>query len=87
MTITRGDWHHFELLVGLASTTSGYDGTFDLWMEGEHISHYTNIGYVKATDGSNVCTHCIFDPISGGGPNAAKHEMYIEEDHVYISGR
>jgi Bacterial Ig-like domain (group 2) len=82
-TFTRGQWDYVEIL--LTGNTSGTaDGAMDVYLNGVHVSHWTNIQYSSGTTQWNLFR--IY-PVWGGIGDVVNADQYLAWDHVYMSGK
>jgi hypothetical protein len=87
-----GQVHHVEQVYTLG-TAGGSNGTWDAWIDGVHISHYTNIPFINSAyaanggDGLAGFWGWDFAPWWGGqgGPNKSRDDA-IYLGHTYMSG-
>jgi hypothetical protein len=81
--IVRGQWFHIEIVLN-PNTAGNADGSFDLWQDGQHCTHYEGLQWTNA-----ATRWFIFElqPIWGGTSGTVTNTMYIQYDHIYISGK
>jgi hypothetical protein len=87
-----GQVHHIEQVLTLG-TAGGSDGTWDAWIDGVKIAHYTNVPFINAAyaanggDGLAGFWGWDFAPWWGGqgGPNKSRDDA-IYLGHTYMSG-
>jgi hypothetical protein len=82
--ISRGEWHHWEL-VFLANQPGSSNGTVKYWLDGTLIGEYTDVQFSGATDGA-IWERIEISPIWGGTGDVVADNMWIEIDHLYLSG-
>ena len=81
--IIRGQWFHIEIVIrGNSAGTA--DGSFDLWQDGQHCTSYSGLQW---TNGSTQWFVFELQPIWGGTGGTVTNDMWIQWDHVYVSGK
>jgi hypothetical protein len=90
--VVVGRVHRFEQVLTLG-TAGNADGTWDWWLDGVHIGHYSNVPFVNASyaaEGGNGLSGFFgwqFSPWwQGGGSNNSTRNNVIYLGHTYISG-
>ena len=81
---TRGQWDLVEIvLVGNSAGTA--NGSVDWYLNGVHIGSISGLQFASGAANWNIFE---FNPVWGGlgGPNVT-NDMYIQWDHVYLSGK
>lgn len=78
--VHRGRWQRVEARFQA-------NGTFDVWLEGVQIMHYTGVQLFMSGD-AKVWRNVDFEPTYGGGKSSSvPSTQYLYEDDLYISGR
>ena len=80
--ITRGEWHMGEIVL-VGNTSGSANGSFDAWIDGQHLTHFTNIQYIP---GNALWGDINVDPVYGGGASVVPATQTWDLDHFYISG-
>jgi Bacterial Ig-like domain (group 2) len=81
--IIRGQWQHFELvLVGNTSGTA--NGSLDLYLDGVHISSYSNMQFIT---GDALWGDMNLAPVWGGLGGTVPATQTFDVDHFYMSGK
>lgn len=90
--VVVGQVHHFEQVLTLGTAGSA-NGTWDWWLDGVQIGHYTNVPYINsayASKGGNGLSGFWgwqFSPYWGGSGGANKtRDDAIYVGYTYISG-
>jgi uncharacterized protein YjdB len=81
--IVRGQWFHIEIVLN-PNTAGNADGSFDVWQDGQHCTHYEGLQW---TNGDTRWFIFEIQPIWGGTGGTVTNTMYIQYDHIYISGK
>jgi uncharacterized protein YjdB len=79
----RGVWHNLELVAAMNSVGKA-DGYLDLWLDGVHISHYTGIMFQSSSPSWRLLH---YTNLWGGGGGTVAQTMWLDWDHLYISGK
>jgi len=79
----RGQWHNIELVAAM-NTVGSADGYLDLWLDGVHITHYGGIMFQNSSPSWRV-VH--YTNLWGGGGGTVANTMWLDWDHLYISGK
>lgn len=79
----RGQWHNVELIAAM-NTAGNADGYLDLWLDGVHISHYTGIMFQSSSPSWRLLH---YTNLWGGGGGTVANTMWLDWDHLYISGK
>jgi hypothetical protein len=90
--VVVGQVHHFEQVLTLG-TPGNADGTWDWWLDGVHIGHYTNVPFINAAwaaQGGNGTAGFFgwqFSPWwQGGGSANSTRDNVLYLGHTYLSG-
>jgi hypothetical protein len=85
--IKRGQWHQIEFVSILNTSPGSDDGELHAWVDGVKTHHHTAISYDDGSGASNYRWE-IFEwrPVWGGTGETVEREMYMEMDHLYVSG-
>jgi uncharacterized protein YjdB len=81
--IVRGQWFHIEIVLR-GNTAGNADGSFDLWQDGQHCTSYSGLQW---TNGATKWFIFELQPIWGGTGGTVSNTMWIQWDHVYLSGK
>ena len=81
--IVRGQWFHIEIVIR-GNSPGAADGSFDLWQDGQHCTSYSGLQW---TNGSTQWFVFELQPIWGGTSGTVTNTMWIQWDHVYVSGK
>jgi hypothetical protein len=80
--ISRGQWHKAAILL-VGNTSGTANGSFDAWIDGNHLTHFTNIQFVS---GDALWGDINVDPVYGGGASVVPATQTWDLDDFYISG-
>ena len=72
--IVRGQWFHIEIVLR-PNTSGNADGSFDLWQDGQHSTHYDGLQW---TNGATRWFIFELNPIWGGTGGTVNNRMYIQ---------
>ena len=81
--ISRGEWHTGEIVL-VGNTSGSANGSFDAWIDGTHLTHFTNIQYIS---GNALWGDINVDPVYGGGASVVPATQTWDLDNFYISGK
>jgi uncharacterized protein YjdB len=81
--VTRGEWFEIEVVAQM-NTLGNADGFIDLWLNGVHITHVANVKFQNTPPTWRSLHHA---PVWGGGGGTVANTMYMDFDHLYVSGK
>ena len=82
-TIVRGQWFRGELLLTM-NTQGAANGAVDWWLNGVKVGH---IGGVMFQSSSPSWRLVHYANVWGGGGGTVTNTMWMDFDHLYISGK
>ncbi len=85
VALQRGVWQHWEIIVK-ANTPGVRNGEFHLWVNGQKVAAYTDVGFLGASETQPFMKMDV-EPIWGGGGSTVPADQYMWFDHVYTSGK
>jgi hypothetical protein len=80
--LARGVWHNIEVQM-ICNATGVADGVARVWLNGTLITEYTDVEYVATNQNWG---DFYLQPVWGGTGGTVTSDMYIDFDHVYVSG-
>jgi hypothetical protein len=80
----RGTWVEYEILLKANSSNSTPDGQLDVWINGAHTHHYTDVNWQMGS--SRTWQSLAWNPTYGGGPNPVPYNQYEYIDHIRVAG-
>jgi len=81
--VTRGEWFNIEVVAQM-NTANNADGFIDLWLNGTKITHVPNVNFQSSSPSWRSLHHA---PVWGGGGGIVTNTMYMDWDHLYVSGK
>lgn len=81
--VTRGTPHTIETLLYIG-TQGNNDGWIKLWLDGELILHFRDLGVVRADKGESI-RGVHFAPVWGGTGDEVPQTMTLTMEHSYVS--
>lgn len=81
--VVRGQWFNVEVLAQM-NTQGNADGFIDLWLNGVKITHVANVKFQNTPPYWRSLHHA---PVWGGGGGTVANTMYMDFDHLYVSGK
>lgn len=81
--IVRGQWYHLEVVL-VMNSVGKTDGSVDWWLDGVHIGSHGGIQW-QSSSPSWQFVH--YADVWGGGGGTVTKTMWLDFDHLYISGK
>jgi uncharacterized protein YjdB len=82
--IPRGQWYHIEIVL-TGNSAGAVDGAVDWWVDGVHVgSVNSGIQWTTAATTWNIFS---LRAIWGGIGDVVPATMYLDTDHLYLSGK
>lgn len=81
---TRGGWHHWGIVL-VSNTGDNADGQAHWWLDGVKVGQYLDVKFGTALQGK-VWQSFNWRPIWGGVGDVVLLPMYMQMDHIYVSG-
>ncbi|MGH7559689.1 MAG: hypothetical protein ACRENB_01585 [Gemmatimonadales bacterium] len=85
-TVVRGRWYLAEVYLELNSAGVP-DGTIDIWVDGVHTGHYTDVMFLGGTEAWMNWHQVQWSPTWGGGGGTVPADQFIWLDHSFVSAR
>jgi hypothetical protein len=80
---TRGQWDYTEIVL-TGNTAGTADGAMDWYLNGVHVGSYGGLQWSTGTTAWDVFA---LAPVWGGAGDIVPATMWIDWDHVYLSGK
>ncbi len=82
--LTRNVWHLWEVLL-VCNTAGNYDGSVQLWIDGQRYLYYNGIAFAASTD-SHQWEQIDWQPVYGGNGSPVPADQFMWIDHLHASG-
>jgi hypothetical protein len=79
-----GSWVKIECLLQANTNNSTADGALDVWVDGVHTHHHTDVNWQMQT--SRKWMSLSWNPTFGGSGNSPAHDQFQDISHIRISG-